>query len=258
MRDIRMLRKFLDRRIPEVTSNDAEQLKALLTKCRRNMQQDCRDFPEDAQMTTTNSPPTGINLNVSFSPVHNSNSCTDSVHVPEAEKKVKHKRSKRKKKRSRRSSSSSDSSSSDSESEHSHTRRKVCKSKRKIPFQQEDFTVLPPPYNPYLGQLGAGQYLPFMHESTSDHFSNMCYPFQTPFLQTQRISNQRPFNQQLSLGNQNIQNDITSPMVQAFNYRQNNSFDAAGPHTQLEDRQQESTALGLLVDAAISSNNDRH
>ena len=151
LRDIRMLRKFLDGQIPKVTCNDAEQLKALVAKCRRNMQQDCRDFPDDevdAQIATTNSPHTGINLNVSISPVHNSNSRTDSIHHSVPGKQVKQKHDKRKKKRSHRSSSS------DSESE--DTRRKPCKSRRKIPFEQQDVTVLPTPYNPYLGQLGAG------------------------------------------------------------------------------------------------------
>ena len=201
LRDIRILRKCLDGRIPEVTPNDAEQLKALLAKCKRTMQQDCRDFPEDAHIASTNSPASGINLNVSFSPVHNSNSCMDSVHVPdEPEKKVKRKRDKRKKKRSRKSSSS------DSESEPSHTCRNVRKSKRKIPFEQ-DLNVLPPPppHNPYAGQLGAGQqYLPYMLESTPSVY----YPFQQNF-----PFNQQFRNQQFRYGHQNIQNHISSPLV---------------------------------------------
>jgi len=258
LRDIRMLRKFLDGQIPEVTSNDAEQLKALVAKCRRNMRQDCRDFPDDvvdAQIETTNSPHTGINLNVSISPVHNSNSRPDSIHHSETDKKVKQRHDQRKKKRSSRSSSS------DSESE--DTRHKPRKSRRKIPFEQQDVTVLPPPYNPYLGQLGARQYLPYMHESTPGNFMNMCYPFQTPFpqSQTQRIFT---LNRQFAHlpGHQNI-HDISSPqvgytsmpMAQAFNHNQSNSLlYTDGPHTYEEGQQQESNALDILVDAATSSN----
>jgi hypothetical protein len=100
----------------------------------------------------------------------------------------------------------------------------------------------------------------YMFESAPSNFNNMCYPFQTqlPVIpQTQRIF---PFNQQFSLGHQNIQDYISSPevgytsmpRVQALhvNHQQNNSLDADEP-------QQEPTALDLLVDAATSSKSTR-
>ena len=67
MRDIRMLRKVCDGKIPELTSDDPGQLKALLVKCRKTIQQDCHDYEhEDTQATPTNA--SDINLNVSISP----------------------------------------------------------------------------------------------------------------------------------------------------------------------------------------------
>lgn len=69
MRDIRMLRKFCDGKIPEITTDDAGQLKALLSKCRMTVQRDCRDYPgdDDTQTMLTNS--SDINLSVSISPL---------------------------------------------------------------------------------------------------------------------------------------------------------------------------------------------
>ena len=67
MRDIRMLRKFCDGKIPEVTSDDAGQLKALLVKCRKTIHQDSRDYEvEDTLGMVSNS--SDINLNVAISP----------------------------------------------------------------------------------------------------------------------------------------------------------------------------------------------
>ena len=39
MRDLRIIRQFLDGRIPQVTANDPEQLKILIKKCKDNIQQ---------------------------------------------------------------------------------------------------------------------------------------------------------------------------------------------------------------------------
>ncbi len=54
-------------KIPEATSDDAGRLKALLVKCRKTIQHDCRDYEvEDMETVLSNS--SDINLNVSISP----------------------------------------------------------------------------------------------------------------------------------------------------------------------------------------------
>ena len=70
IKDTRMLRKFCDGKIPEVTSDDAEQLKVLLAKCRKTMQKDCRDFPPDDADSSKMMRSSDISLNVSISPIH--------------------------------------------------------------------------------------------------------------------------------------------------------------------------------------------
>ena len=217
------------------------------------MQQDCRDFPQESQGVTTRFSYGYRNKFkcVVLDPVHNSNSCADKVHVPEKDEKEKRKRDKRKKKRLRSRSSSS----SDSESEHDHPRRKDRTSKRKIPFEQNS-NFLPPPYNPYMHQLEAGRYQPYVVGSTTP---SDFYQLQTPF-------NFIPFNprfhQQCSLVHQNIQDNTCFPVagypmpmntIQAFNH-QNTPLDAS---THLEDQEDstDSTALGILADAATFSSN---
>ena len=111
---MRMLRKFCDGKIPEVTSDDAEQLKALLAKCRKTMQKDCRDFPLDDADSSKMMRSSDINLNVSISPIHSAPTLNTNWKTAEddsdCDRKIKKKKSKgkRKKKRSGRYSSSSE------------------------------------------------------------------------------------------------------------------------------------------------------
>ena len=71
MRDIRIMRKCLDGKIPPVTVNDSEQLRNLLDKCRRNLHLDV-----NAPSITYNDPKIAtdeLTVSMNTSPVKNIN-----------------------------------------------------------------------------------------------------------------------------------------------------------------------------------------
>ena len=92
-----------DGKIPEVTSDDAEQLKALLAKCRKTMQKDCRDFPPDDADSSKMMRSSDINLNVSISPIHSAPTLNTNLKTAEddsdCDRKIKKKKSKGKRKK---------------------------------------------------------------------------------------------------------------------------------------------------------------
>ena len=48
MRDVRLLRESLDGKIPPVTTNDAEQLRILIARCKRSKQLHADDSPQSS------------------------------------------------------------------------------------------------------------------------------------------------------------------------------------------------------------------
>ena len=180
MRDIRMLRKFCDGKIPEVTSDDAGQLKALLVKCRKTIQQDCRDYEVgDTETMLSNS--SDINLNVSISPqispVQNAQKLK-TENVCDNERKVKKKKSKRRKKRSRHSSTSS----SEDESRHRLPRRKMLFSNANPPVFPAYNHLAVDPY------FSTGHHMPYMIPPYTGTYagSNVHYPYSAGITTTQQ------------------------------------------------------------------------
>jgi len=181
MRDIRMLRKFCDGKIPEVTSDDAGQLKALLVKCRKTIQQDCRDYEvEDTQGMVSNT--SDINLNVAISPqisrvqnalkLKSENECDN-------ERKARKKKSKRRKKRSRHSSTSS----SEDESRRRSPRRRMLFSNVNPSAYS---TYNHPAVDPF---FSTGHHIPYMippYAGTYTAGSNVHYPYSAGISTTQQ------------------------------------------------------------------------
>jgi hypothetical protein len=145
MRDIRMLRKWLDGKIPPVTSNDPEQLRILLRKCRMHFNFEL-DSPDDANSQSK----IGVESTTMAcsSPVKNtfdhydedkcmtansvSVNCNDDNDAPvegkrKKDKKNKKRRKKHKRRRRRYSSSSSSDSISDRDVSDHDTKRVTCK-----------------------------------------------------------------------------------------------------------------------------------
>ena len=119
MRDVRLLRRFLDGKIPPVSTNDPEQLRILLTKCKKNAQQlsnspnlfDEVDKPDDTGYFLSSSP---VKLNIAqeekeekkVAAKSSSSESDDSKRMKRKHRK--HGKKKRKKRKHRSSKSSSD------------------------------------------------------------------------------------------------------------------------------------------------------
>lgn len=165
MRDVRLLKQYMDGKIPDVTSNDPEQLRILISKCKREFS-GIPDAPNvDATVTSASS-------NLDISPVKSK----VNVYSPGPEKKKKrsrdrkHKKKNKRRKRYYRYSSSDDSSSDDSSSNgcHNTSRRK------EIPQNHFNLNtpVFPTMYNPLVNANNtntvpygfyAGMRAPFQH-----------------------------------------------------------------------------------------------
>lgn len=128
LRDVRLLRNFLDGKIPPITGNDGEQLKILISKCKKNVGISSCDT-EMSSETIKSTIQTKLEFGVSdVSPVktgtlHESEEYSSSVATPTGDsrqssefnhaKKKKHSKRKKSTKRSRDEYSSSSSSSDD-------------------------------------------------------------------------------------------------------------------------------------------------
>lgn len=235
VRDIRMLRKFCDGKIPEVTSDDAGQLKALLVKCPKTIQQDCHDYEnEDTQATPTKA--SDINLNVSISPQISPVQSAQKLNTEKAcdnERKVRKKKSKRRKKRSRHSSTSS----SEDASRHRSPRRKMLFSNVNPSVYS---TYNHPAVDPF---FSTGIHMPYMIPPYTG--GNVHYPYSAGIPTTQ---------QPISFGNviapQQCQGVSTAMAHQNlhFNYEQQDAL----PTGSCSETHQHTNKdpLGILSDAA--------
>lgn len=114
MRDVRLLKQYMDGKIPDVTSNDPEQLRILISKCKREFS----GIP-DASVTSVSS---NLDISTVKSKVN--------VYSPGPEKKKKRSRDrKHKKKNKRRRRYYRYSSSDDSSSDGCHNEKKRNSSK---------------------------------------------------------------------------------------------------------------------------------
>lgn len=231
MRDIRMLRKFCDGKIPEITTDDAGQLKALLAKCRMTVQRDCRDYPgdDDTQTMLTNS--SDINLNVSISPVQSAPTL-NTEKVCDNERKCRKKKSKRRKKRSRTPCSSS--SSSEDERRHRSPRRKMLFG---------NASANPPVFSAYNHIdpcFSVGQQMPYMNPHYA--MGNVHNPYTAGLPTTQ---------QPISFGNviapQHFQGVGTAMQ---HNFQFGDHHDRFMPASSSETDYTDKAALDILVDVA--------
>ena len=119
MRDIRIMRKCLDGKIPPVTVNDSEQLRNLLDKCRRNLHLDVnapsityndpKIATDELTVSMNTSPVKNINNDKNFDdPSANVQSKCGSTEGKRNKEKKRHRRRKKKRRRMYSSSSSSD------------------------------------------------------------------------------------------------------------------------------------------------------
>lgn len=177
LRDIRILRKFFGGKIPEETTNDPEQLRITIAKCKRTLQDEVGDVGvlgivahERRQQSQSSGHAAKFNVNMNLSPVKNNgkvltqkqNMNTDFIETKimnnEQNTRQKHSRAnKGKKKRKRkgksvyhdRSSSNSELSSSSSVSSRSsssdclHSRKKPKKAstRRKLPYNEQSHSI---------------------------------------------------------------------------------------------------------------------
>ena len=186
MRDIRMLRKCLDGKIPPMTSNDPEQLRILLRKCRMNFNLEL-DSPDD---TNSQSEIGLVSTTMACSsPVKNtfvhheecmtansvSVSCNDDDASVERKRKKIKKNKKRRKKHKRRRRRYSSSSSSDSNVSDHDTK---CKRPELFAHNIDSFSYSFPPY-------GFTPSVMNPHSAVPSHYSIGGIPVNSPLTQFQ-------------------------------------------------------------------------